>query len=111
MNHLNNHFQKGIIILVIAILIISSMHTYSSVGSYQTVSSWAIKANENHELQKILPKKSYLLFTAPALAFELFTSLAILAVGVVLASGLTTPNDKPVFNKNYEKYDFSQFDN
>ena len=85
------------------------MRTHLVVGSYQTVSSWAIKANENHELQKISPEKSCLLFASPA--FNLIVGLAVFAIGVILASGLKTPNDKPVFNENYGKYDFSRFDN
>ena len=89
------------------------MRTHLVVGSYQTVSSWAIKANENHELQKISPEKSYLPFAAPVLGFDLGIMLAVFAVGVILASGLKTPNDKPLnyFNEHYIKYDFSQFDN
>ena len=87
------------------------MRTYSVVGSYQTVSSWAIKANENQELQKMSPEKSFLPFAT--FEFDLVTSLAVFAVGVILATGLTTPNDKPLnyFNEHYVKYDFSQFDN
>ena len=114
MNLLNNHFQKALVFIIVLLIIISNMRTYSVVGNYQTVSSWAIKANENHELQKISPKKSYLIFAAHAyaLGFDLVI-LTVFAVGVVLATGLTMPNDKPLnyFNKNYAKHDFSKFDN
>ena len=116
MNHLNNHFQKGIIILVIAILIISSMHTYSSVGSYQT-SSFAMRANNKYEHSH---KDDGFYWGSAAFVLGVIgaVSAAIVSLAVInYLSDRTNGNETLLYESfvndeiMYAKHDFSKFDN
>ena len=119
-----NCIQKGAIALVATMLLaIPNIRLCSSsVGNYQT-SSMAIKANNiiqfsnNNRTEKCV----YLpLVALVAIAGVVLAGLAALgAVSAFLASDDVNGNDSKYYiifntingNKNYEKYDFSQFDN
>ena len=130
MCHLNNHFEKSIIILVITMfLTIPNMHVYSFVGKYR-ITSPALTANAS----RCFYTKKEKLFNLPTVAC--FTFAGVLATSVALSAaagailqfafadvevvetgvsvGLVDGAKQPLlFNtdKYYTKYDFSKFDN
>ena len=130
MKHSNNYFQKGIIVLVVAMLLtIPNMRVYSAVGSYQTLSP-AITANTDYKFSHSIEKPNAALFAgnvalfssvlgisgAVAIAMALSGDEAVL-MGIV---GLFSFCHNDLFTKemsivnngeNYTKYDFSKFDN
>ena len=111
---IKNKAQKGILALVVIMFItIPKMHVYSLIGSYET-SSLAIEGNNNYELSSSISEKP----VAPAqVLFVLGLYGAIMAgLGAIagLALGYGSYGDSiPLitFDKNYDQYDFSQFDN
>ena len=116
MGHFKKYFKKGIVIIVIAMLIIiPNMSIYSSVGSYKTHSQ-AIIVNNNHKLIPKIGRPSALPFILGVVGTVAFFSIIGSAVGLVITSGLVSeakasyliPNK--AIDKNYDKYDFSQFD-
>ena len=119
MKHSNNYFQKGIIVLVIAMLLtIPNIRVYSAIGSYQT-SSPAITANNKKH-----PNTEGMMIGLDAIAFAIGIICVASAVGFLVAGlgieefvhisvsvgGKATERPDLVI-KNYHKYDFSQFDN
>ena len=108
------YLQKGIIVLVIAMLLtIPNMHMYSFVGSYQTLSP-ALTANTNYKFSHSIEKPEF-----PAFGI-------ITLFGVVIASGIAlisvaldddhsifaTPTlPSKIIDENHVEYNFSQFDN
>ena len=112
MNQLNNYLKNGALILVVAMLItIPNMHVYSSIGSYQIVSS-AIAANRVHQSFVISNYANT----------EDFANVILAISGEVyeyaIAHGLLSdpssygyyPTCKTI-SKPYAKYNFSGFDN
>ena len=132
MCHLNKHFEKSIIILVITMfLTILNMRVYSFVGKYRTTSP-ALTANAS---ERFFTKKEQRL-NLPGVALACLSTAAILTtlIGLGLAVnnmlnlafadieivengvsvGLVDGEKQPLlFNtdKYYTKYDFSKFDN
>ena len=134
MYHLNNHFEKSVIILVITMfLTIPNIHMYSFVGKYRTTSP-ALTANAS----KFVTKKERFFFNIPAIACLAFTGAIVAVVCIVAASeamvqaaivsdsevieagsavlGLIDDGgeQQPLFSitdKYYGKHDFSRFDN
>ena len=130
MKHSNNYFQKGIIVLVVAMLLtIPNMRVYSTVGSYQTLSP-AITANTDYKFSHSIEKPNAALFAgnvavassvlgiagAAALAMAIGGDEALLSA----LAGLFSFCHNDIFTKemsivnsgeNYTKYDFSKFDN
>ena len=116
MNHSNNYFQKGVIILVATMLLtIPSLRVYSSVGSYQ-LSSQAVDAN-NYYIHT--EKKGFR--NLPAVAAVALTG-AIVIVSITASISMSTLEQMDSFiinpalepnplNKKYAKHDFSEFDN
>ena len=114
MNYLNNYFQKGIIVLVVAMLLtITNMRVYSAIGSYQ-ISSPAITVNNKKHSNTI----GMMVGFPDAIAFGIGVICVVLAVGF-LAIGRFANIDigeegldrSDLVIKNYHEYDFSQFDN
>ena len=117
MNQLNNYFKNGALILVVVMLItIPNLHVYSSIGSYQIVSS-AITANKKNNTD-ITKKETEATITVIQQLAEI-TGRAALPNYVVLLSlqarGLLGHGKlfcpKKHNTKTYAKYDFSGFDN
>ena len=117
MNQLNNYFKNGALILVVVMLItIPNMHVYSSIGSYQIVSSAAIVANKVHQP---FPVSDYANITDLGGIFAISSE----AVEYGIAHGLLSDpssydpssygyyTTRGSISKNYAKYDFSGFDN
>ena len=124
MNHSNNYFQKGVVILVATMLLtIQSLRVYSSVGSYQ-LSSQAVDANNYYNIHT--EKKGFR--NLPAVASVVLTG-AIIIVSIAASVSVSQLNDEDYvdyeygdfiinpalehnsLNENYAKYDFSEFDN
>ena len=138
MYHLNNHFEKSVIILVITMfLTIPNMHVYSFVGKYLTTSP-ALTANASNSFTK---KEHF--FNLPALACLTFAGIIIASMLAILAAdevlheaidaevydtgaativgladaGLPDPDEMPSsFNsksnyKNHVAHNFLKFDN
>ena len=99
-----NCIQKGAIALVATmLLVIPNMSVYSSVGSYQGLSQAAVRANESHKqanpIANVAWITSFICF-GPGL-------VAAYLVNKSLMGGITNS----LSDQNYEKNDFSQFDN
>ena len=111
--HLNNHVQKGAIILVTAMLLSApNLYVYSSVGNYQTSSS-AITANNYYpKLTHGVEKPSF-----PGLIdMVAFGGIIIGVMGVAVIASSRFTSIQPTFlyiviDDNYAKHDFSEFDN
>ena len=112
MNHSNNYFQKGMLILVAAILLtIANMRAYSYFGNYQILSS-AITANDDYKPKKYSSERKTLIFMANCTEFILIASVILGVLGVVaVATAKSSNNDITSYNENYTKNDFSKFDN
>ena len=126
MCHLNKHFEKSIIILVITMfLTISNMRVYSFVGKYRTTSP-ALTANAS---ERFFTKKGKL-FNLPAVACFTFGAVLTILIGIgivvenavqlaisdveLVEAGVSIGAKQPLLfntNKYYGKYDFSKFDN
>ena len=124
MNHSNNHFQKGIVILVVTMLLaIPNMRVYSAIGGYQS-SSTAIMAN-NFYKHSCLTKniRPVSLAASIVFAFAIAGSVAgaallgagVGSIGTVVAMKAAGIGTFSLGSKNldahYAKHDFSQFDN
>ena len=117
MSHLSNHFQKGILFLIVIMLLgIPSIRVYSLVGNYQD-HSMAISANNNLDSHK---NKDRLYYPAVASTAVIGVVLIIYVAGILagLAAivnekgcGLEYHPENQIIHANYEKYDFSEFDN
>ena len=121
MNHLNNHFQKGIVILVVTMLLaIPNMRVYSAIGGYQS-SSTAIMANNFYKhsclTKNIRPYVSLVavLGFAFAIAGSVILGAGVGSIGTVVAMKAAGIGTFSLGSKNldahYAKHDFSQFDN
>ena len=120
----NNHFQKGISILIVFMLLaIPNIHIYSEIGSYQTSSS-AITANKIYTEKRLSSIEKHDLYEEqvthyPEICFpgkgainERLVHEAIQKAIQDLQNNHSTTNHALSFkNKNYAKYDFSGFDN
>ena len=112
-SHLNNYLKKGVLVIVAFMLLtIPNMNVYSFIGSYQN-SSPAITANTKHKRTYI---KDRLFFeTALSIGSILGVVVGLIIGGVVYAvvtEDIGKSNLPPNrIDKNYMKYDFSQFDN
>ena len=121
MNHSINYFQKGVIILVATMLLtIPNLRVYSSVGSYQ-LSSQAVNANNYYNIHA--EKKG--VRNLPAVASVVLTgAIVVTSIAVVVSVSqfqqsqidycgfIINPALEPnPLNENYEKHDFSEFDN
>ena len=117
MNHLSNHFQKGILFLIVIMLLgIPSIRVYSLVGNYQD-HSMAISANNNLDPHKNKDRLYYPGVAGTAVAGVLL----IVCIASILASiaiivndngcGLEYHSKNQIIHANYEKHDFSEFDN
>ena len=112
------YFQKGVLVLIITMLLtISNMHIYSSVvGSYK-ISSKAIEVSNGHHKAE----KPSLGFAASVALASLGVSVAaffgIIALSVYIGTHASHGSAKQhtlvcsSVVENYDKYDFSQFDN
>ena len=124
MKKLNHYFQKVslksiVLILVTTMLLtIPRMNVYSVVGAYQRTST-AITVNNNFQLHKgdkespVAPA-----FVAGSILASLVVGFAVLALvgGAVGVSVLRNENNGQqhtisLDHINYDKYNFSQFDN
>ena len=111
---IKNKAQKGILVLVVIMFItIPKMHVYSLIGSYET-SSLAIEGNNYCESSSSIFEKP----VAPGQVLFILGLYGVIMAGlgaiVGLALGYGTYGDSiPLitFYENYDKYDFSQFDN
>ena len=118
---MKNNIQRGIIVLIIAMLIaIPNLRVYSFVGNYKTSSS-AITANNYYRKYSTRVEKPSVLVTgmgslaivasAISVAFILSGTIAVAVANAIMDDGIQ-PNDSIIKNdQNYAKYDFSQFDN
>ena len=108
MYKLNKQIKTGTLIFIIAMsLIMSNMNFQSIIGSYQT-SSQAITANNNYNKSPIKDRSN------TSVAREQGVALAVLGIAIVAAFviGVGVVQTPPVIiNKDYAKYNFSQFDN
>ena len=113
-SHLNNYLKKGVLVIVAFMLLtIPNMNVYSFIGSYQN-SSPAITANTKHKRTYI---KDRLFFEA---ALSIGAALGVVAVGLIIGGVVYAVVTEDIgkfslppnsIDKNYMKYDFSQFDN
>ena len=130
MKQSDNYFQKGIIVLVVAMLLtIPNMRVYSAVGSYQTLSP-AITANTDYKFPHSIEKPNAALFAGNvALVSSVLGMTGAAAIAMALVgdeafltgiAALFSFRHNDVFTKkmsivnngeNYTKYDFSKFDN
>ena len=112
MNQLNNYFKNGALILAVVMLItIPNMHVYSSIGSYQIVSSAAIVANKVHQP---FPVSDYANITDLGGIFAISSEAVEYGIAHGLLSDPSSYGYYPTrgsISKNYAKYDFSGFDN
>ena len=114
MNYFINYFQKGVIILIMTMLLAApNMRVYSFVGSYKT-SSLAIMGNTKYKRTYI---KDRLFFEA---ALSIGAALGVVCVGLIIGGLVYAVVTEDIgkssllpnrIDKNYMKYDFSQFDN
>ena len=112
MNQSKNHFQKGVLILVIAMLFtIPSLQLYSAIGSYQTTSQ-SIVANKNYDKKQGTgtPKSFWNKSTLVAGLVAGLLGIAVYASKRAYDNGKAKPTHH-AFDANYAKHDFSQFDN
>ena len=120
MNYLNNHFQKGIIVIVVAMLLtIQNMRVHSFIGSYQT-SSLAITINNNYKkhtcsIEKLMYPAVVMVAKSVAVGLGVLASIgAFLYIVVSEVKSLVGKSFLPLtsdFFDDYDKYDFSKFDN
>ena len=125
MNHSNNYFKKGVIILVATMLLtIPSLRVYSSVGSYQ-LSSQAVDANNYYNIHtekkgfRNLPAVAAVALTGAIIMVSIAASASVSQLqqsqshmddsyGDFIINPALEPNP---LNENYAKHDFSEFDN
>ena len=118
MNYLNNHFQKGIIVIVVAMLFtINNMRVHSFIGSYQT-SSLAITINNNYKkhtcsIEKLMfPMVEAAMMTGEMVVVGLVALAAVGSFAYLLVSEVIGKSSLPLTSDfDYDKYDFSKFDN
>ena len=118
MNHSNNYFQKGVIILVATMLLtIPSLRVYSSVGSYQ-LSSQAVNANNYYNIHaekkgfRNIPALLSIALTGGIVIVSVAASVSVSQLDDDYGDFIITPALEPnPINKNYAKHDFSEFDN
>ena len=118
MKKINPNLQKGVVVLIAAMLLtIPNIRVYSAIGSYET-SSIAIAANHNNSRQHSQKRNDKRCVSEFMLGMAGF-SICLIAgvVGIAILSHQTKYNEfktsmfRNYFDGNYEKYDFSQFDN
>jgi hypothetical protein len=110
MNKLKKTSRNGVLVLIaVMLLTIPSMPVYSAVGSYQS-NSMALAANKDYNATAMASDK---VIWPAVLAVAAGVGLAVVfAVGVV--DGWNSHHPKPPaskFKNDYNKYDFSKFDN
>ena len=128
MNHSNNYFQKGVVILVVTMLLaIPNMQVYSSVGSYRLLSQ-AVNANNYYNIHtekkdfRNLPAIASVALTGGIIIVSLAVSASIATTGFGMMDdghgvfsgygNIINPALEPnPLNKNYAKHNFSEFDN
>ena len=117
MNYLNNHFQKGIIVIVVAMLFtIKNMRVHSFIGNYQT-SSLAITINNNYKkhtcsIEKLMfPMVEAAVMAAEAIAVGVVALAGIGALVYIVVSEVGKSSLPLTSDFDYDKYDFSKFDN
>ena len=114
MKQTNNYFKNGALILVVAMLItIPNMHVYSSIGSYQIVSSAAIVANKVHQP---FPVSDYANIITEiggifGITIEGIEETVVRALIGLPSTDFGCPQVHGIISKTYAKYDFSGFDN
>ena len=108
-----NHLKKGTVTFVIVMLLtIPNMQVYSFIGSYK-ISSMAITANDGYEKSLSVEKPTSLLgIAAGGVMAGLFVVAVVVGSVVVMTVGkgtssLTSKDD----DKDYQRHDFSKFDN
>ena len=119
MNHFKNHFQKVCVALVvIMIAVIPNLHVYSSMGNYQLSSQAIIANNDYKKCSKPIEKPSVLIGgfgTGPIVSIAVAASLFAVAIAstVVFAAVASIEYNSAFIknDRNYSKYNFSQFDN
>ena len=117
----NNSLKKIALVLAAAmLLIIPNLSVYSSIGSYQTTSR-AITTNNKHLISNNNKNEKPIIavelamvaggfaFMVAAIAYFAFGSTTV-AVSCCVLSPREIMVDK-ILSKNYNKYDFSGFDN
>ena len=123
MSYLINHFEKVLVIfIVVMVLIIPNMNVYSFVGRHET-SSQAIMANELYKSSRLaadLPRPVPLLAAigiAVAIIVSLGTFVAGMGIGAAVAIATIETNKGTLSliskydEKDYQRHDFSKFDN
>ena len=114
-----NFFQKGVVILVATMLLtIPNLRVYSSVGSYQ-LSSQAVNANNYYNIHtekkgvRNLPAVVAVTLTVGIIVASAVVSAAVSSsIDESYAPFIINPALEPnPLNENYEKHDFSKFDN
>ena len=109
-----NYFKNGALILVVVMLItIPNLNVYSSIGSYQIVSS-AITANKKHMLLEAKDNHNSVLEDIASLSG--IAALPCEVMALVMEDHARAWNrgvyyPKKHNTKPYAKYDFSGFDN
>ena len=99
MNHSNNYFKKGVIILVATMLLtIPSLRVYSSVGSYQ-LSSQAVNANNYYNIHT--EKKGFR--NLPAIAAVALTG------GIIIVSLAASLSASQLNDEDYVDYEYGDF--
>ena len=130
MNHFNNYFKKGVVILVMIMIMLMSipnMLVCSAVGSYKTYST-AIIANKFYkhpccfaEKPPVWPIASTSAALVIAVAFAVGVGIASFVgagagtIGTVVAIKAAIKGTFPLISKydekDYQRHDFSKFDN
>ena len=89
MNHLSNYFQRGAVILLVAIMLLTipNMNVYSSIGSFQTTST-ALTANQSQKLYSSTNDRPFIVIGIPSILMAV-GAIGVLgaAVGMSVASG------------------------
>jgi hypothetical protein len=104
--------RNGVLVLIaVMILTIPNMPVYSAVGSYQS-NSMALAANKNYNATAMASDKVIwpaLLLVAAGLGLAVVGAVGVIdGWNSIHAKLRKTSSD---FEKNYDKYDFSRFDN
>ena len=115
MKHLNNHFQKGVIVFVILMVsIIPNMKIYSFIGSYK-MSSMAITVNNTHKYSSLTKEKPFVSLIETVILEVAFWALVASIIGGAVTAIVLGVQKGSIANNNidanYVKYDFSKFDN
>ena len=113
MNHFKNHLKKGTVTFVIVMLLtIPNMQVYSFVGSYK-ISSMAITANDGYEKSLSVEKPTSLLgIAAGGVMVGLFVVAIVVGSVLVMTVGKGTSSLTSKYDeKDYQRHDFSKFDN